>query len=199
MYYNYRVHFMQTFLALALLLVLLPSDVFSDSLIGEKCHESPQVLGETVGNASTWDNLRNNEGSLRFETEKLLTQGLNILVPAISLKMTSIPRKYKQKYRNEEYCKAKYEETIKNPLTYPNKKFSSSEDLNEWISDFSQGKGDDGENLYLKCDRDCSPQYSYLIIKKGADLLVDAYAVCGHARDKNDNTFLLGLSCEPVK
>jgi hypothetical protein len=190
---------MQIIVTVAFLLVFLPSLAFSDSGMAEKCNEGQEILGESVGNANTWDNLRNNEGSLRFETTKLLTSGLDILAPEVSLKMTSIPAKHKDNYRNEEYCGSKYEKTKETPITYSNKKFSSPEDLNAWISDFSQGKGDDGKSLYKKCDKDCSPQYSYLITKEGEDLLVDAHVVCGHARDKNDNTYLLNLSCEPVR
>ena len=84
--------------------------------------------------------------------------------------------------------------TTKNPIEYRKTNFASIEAINTWFSDFSQGKGKDGENLYQRCDGLCSPQYTTIIEEKERGSYdVHAQVVCGPARDKNDNNYNLEL------
>ena len=70
---------------------------------------------------------------------------------------------------------------------------SSSAEFASLFNEFSQGKGKEGKELYRKCPGSCSPQYdNNLEIDRGSNAMkVTASVVCGHARDKDDNTFML--------
>ncbi len=183
---------------LIIYILILFSSALAEAESLEECKLKAHELLRTEGSAGTWDNLRNNKGSLRYETNELLSSGLTVLDPETSITITSEPKKYIREHKDANYCKTKLDETSKTPIVFSNKKFKTSEELNSWIADFSQGKGKEGRELYKKCDKSCSPQYSYLINKdETEDLMVNASVVCGLARDKDDNTYLLKLSCSP--
>jgi len=159
------------------------------------CPTTDKGIERVVATASTWSNLRNSEGSLKYETGRLLAAGL----PANSegsVVLSSIPSKFLESYTDQKYCKEKYEETRSAPITYKERKFSNLDELQDWIGKFSQGDGKDGKDLYNKCDRSCSPQYKYRIQRlQDASYKVDAEAVCGPARDKDDNNYELVMDC----
>jgi hypothetical protein len=177
-------------------LLLCSSAVIAENV--DECKSKQQKLESTEGSAGTWDNLRNNEGSLRYETGKLLTSGLAMLSPETSIIISSKPKKFLKDHRDNDYCNKRFSETKDQPIVFTDKTFESQDDLNSWISDLSQGKGSDGRDLYRKCDKSCSPQYSYIIEEKDKSTLsVHADVLCGPVRDKNDNNYLLTLSCGP--
>ena len=160
-----------------------------------------------LANANFFDNLRNREGSLRFESYALfidasrmyknLEKPVNLCPNYCKLPDTphflfsSIPNQYKSSYRDKEKCSKYLEETTINPLRYTKKLPRGIDPTNDWISEFSQGDGKEGEDLYSKCDGKCSPQYHYNIHLENDLLVTDAHVICGHARDKDDNQYKL--------
>ena len=178
------------------------------------------ILETTVATAAAWSNLRNNPGSLSFESARLLNLATASSVKGQSNRpqvcpagcrateqprkvLRSVPLKFIAEYEEFEQCQVLYQQTKQNPFSYLNRRFKSEATLTDWFQDFSQGKGIDGKDLYSKCPGKCSPQYSYKISKTEADqtINIDATVICGHARDKSDNSYRLSLaavwSCEP--
>ena len=161
---------------------------------------------QAKANANAWANWRGNAGSISAESKRLLSDADKQLekltqpsdlcpaeckpsnAPRIIFK--SVPSSFLTEYGDRAKCAALLQQTGQQPLLYPGRKFPDMEALNGWFGEFSQGKGSDGKDLYAKCDGDCSPQYS-CTIKKGADgkLSLDAHVLCGHARDKDQNSY----------
>lgn len=159
-----------------------------------------------TASAAVWANYRNNPGSLRFESERLLTEAITKLPsaaapealcgsdcgkPSAEIAFSSIPAKFLSSYSDKDKCERLEKETKSAPLKYSDRRFQSLKELNDWFSEFSQGKGKDGSDLYTKCDGDCSPQYTLSIEPKDGKFLVDASVLCGPARDKDNNEYKL--------
>lgn len=189
------------------------SQVVSNVAYGEdSCAKAyKDVPGKTsLGTASTWANLRGADGSLKAESKKLLDQATKeratIKPPADAcptgcevapnplLIFSSVPNKLLKDYSDSATCEKLAAQTKTAPFRYDAKSFSSLDDLNAWFSDFSQGKGKDGNDLYEKCPGSCSPQYTNIIDLKGARFILTAQAVCGGARDKDDNQYRLSVA-----
>jgi len=160
--------------------------------------QAPCVEGQTndvLASASTWDNLRNSENSIKFKIGKLLKEGIGNSTNA-KFTIASKPQKLLSDYSDKVYCEAKKQETSNTKLIFASPKLGSLDNLNSWIADFSQGKGKQGGELYEKCDKTCSPEYEYQISynnEKGEQYEVKALVICGHARDKDDNQYKLSL------
>ena len=183
-------------LSINFLVLFLPGLALSEEL---ECHNDKHIIGSIEASAGTWVNLRNNKGSLRYETNRLLSKGLDYLDQGIDLKFSSVPAKFKTEYRNYEYCEKKLDKTSEENITFDNQEFKSFDEMQEWITEFSKGKGAQGEELYELCDKDCSPQYEYEISKDQNGLIsIKPYVICGHARDMSDNMYKLSLSCFKV-
>lgn len=162
-------------------------------------------LKSTEAGAGTWANLRNHQGSLRFESSALFQTALaglskqsppsNLCAPGCTpkavIRFTSVPKKFLADYSEKPKCERRESETKIRPLLYTGLSFDSIDAFNSWYSDFSQGKGKEGEDLYTKCDGSCSPQYSTILKKDGDKIRADASVVCGPARDKDDNLYRL--------
>lgn len=158
--------------------------------------------------ANTWDNFRNNPGSLRFESAEMLSRGLEELTSGLSLrcpdacvetktakmKFTVVPREFLEDYSDKEKCHQLFERTKQTPMSFPQQSFQDLEGMSRWIGDFSQGKGNLGEELYRRCDGACSPQYHYSIWRNGEAYELVPRAVCGPARDKWDNKYKISYS-----
>lgn len=171
------------------LILLLPSFTSAES----PC--SPSSL--TLASAGTWDNLRNNENSIKFQIAHLMAKAIGDKKEA-NFEIKSTPNKFLSSYSDKNYCEGKLKETENDNLKYNSPSFSSLEDLNAWIADFSQGKGDAGNLLYDQCDKSCSPQYTYKISYTSSptkSYTVTALVICGPARDKDDNQYSLSLTC----
>ncbi len=168
-------------------------------------------LDSATASAGSWGNLRNNPGSLRFESSRLLTAATKSQPSSPPSDLTcppgcsapkrpevifrSVPQKFLSDYSDREHCEQLRSATERAPLTYKNRKFPDADGLNSWFGDFSQGKGTDGSDLYSKCDGACSPQYT-CEIRRSSDqsLIVDASVLCGPARDKSDNNYRLTVA-----
>lgn len=202
-----------------------PSLVFAADFgdIAANCAKTFQdvQIDEGDADAGVIANYRSKPGSVSYESEaffrKALTQIGNIkpppsfcepgcktdLVPLVYLQ--SQPNKILAEYNDKAYCQEQHAKTSKSPIKYHKDPIASVEELVSWVGELSQGKGIDGGDLYKQCDRSCSPQYEYKIIKNSVadkQLKATAYVVCGEARDKTDNLYKLKSffrwQCEPT-
>lgn len=149
-------------------------------------------ISSKSASAAALMNLSNLPGSLKYELNELITNGLAKL-PANKayLAISVIPSKFQDSYHGKETCQQLLSETTASPLSYKNMTFSSKDKLINWFYDFTQGKGADGKDLYNRCPGLCSPQYTTAIRSRSDELLLDVFVVCGHARNKWENTYHL--------
>jgi hypothetical protein len=163
-----------------------------------------------TASASIWSNYRNKPGSINFESNAIFhsakDQATSLVPPAnfcpkgckqsryaVMLFSTS-PLKFRDNYSDSARCNVLYAESSKEPYVYKNTEITTIDGLNTWIGDLSQGNGEQGEDLYAKCDGSCSPRFEYTISKnENSDekYTVQASIVCGPARDKDDNQYTL--------
>jgi hypothetical protein len=163
-----------------------------------------------LASASMLANVRNRKGSIRFETREMLNKAetnlTNAEKPAAlcpsncqlpdepTIVFQSIPNNFLVAYNQREKCEKLQDETEENPFTYNDKEFDSMQALESWFSNFSQGKGEDGKNLYERCSGECSPQYKNIITSEDNKFILTAEVVCGQARDKKDNNYKISYS-----
>ena len=111
--------------------------------------------------ASVLANVSNSDGSIRSASSRMLTKAIDTAKssqPPQRVVFSSIPNLSKKKTSDDEMCRQQETATKENPIRFDGKHFASTEDLNDWIMDFTQGKGDDGKSLYAQCPGKCSPQ-----------------------------------------
>jgi hypothetical protein len=178
------------------------------------------VAGSSVlASASMWSNVRSASDSLKVQSRTLLEQATanrNLIAPPASgcpagcklaglplIVFRSVPNKFRADSSDARMCKILEMQTRAAPFRY-GKTFASLDGLNSWFSDFSQGDGSDGEDLYRRCSGACSPQYTNLIdITTNSTLNLVADVVCGPARDKSDNQYRLSVAyrftCRPER
>lgn len=176
----------------------------------DKCRENGVEIKVKQGlaTAGLWANFRKSKNSLRYQTKHLLKkavydlpgitvpkhgcEGNCILSGSPEIVFDSWPSKLKSNYKDKQKCIKLLASTKKQPIIFSNKQFSSVDEFEEWFSDFSQGKGQDGGSLYKQCDGECSPQYhSLLTIGSGSEVTAEVRVTCSHARDKGDNNYNL--------
>lgn len=169
-----------------------------------------QGIEKKEATASSWANVRNAEGSIRFESQRLLKKALDDLTaakapaqicgeacrpePAPQLLFTSVPKSFLKDYSEAQTCAGFLKTTTAKPFVYSNRTFASADELTSWFSDFSQGSGVDGKDLYERCPGACSPQYTCIVHKEGETFKLNAEVICGHARDKDENAYKLATS-----
>lgn len=209
-----------TVLVLTCLWTMAGAGVELDRALAECPGENHLVkLEGKMATASMWDNFRRNPGSIAFECQQLIDraladQGLSAeyeshcqppcvahLEGAVILR--SKPNKLLSDYSEKELCQKFLTATTRDPLRYEGLRFKSSAEFNDWFSNFSQGSGDQGEDLYQRCPGSCSPQFEAHISQENSGLEVDVMVVCGHARDKDDNQYQLStwrmVTCQATK
>jgi hypothetical protein len=182
---------------------------------------SVEVAGSSaLGSASLWSNVRSASDSLKVQSRTLLEQATanrkNMAPPASGCPVgckpagpplvvfRSVPNKFLANYSDALMCKTFEAQTRAAPFRYGGKTFASLDDLNSWFSDFSQGDGPDGEDLYRRCSGTCSPQYTNVIdVTTHSTLNLVADVVCGPARDKSDDQYRLSIAyrfaCRPER
>jgi hypothetical protein len=164
----------------------------------------------SLATASMLANARDKKGSIRFETKEMLNKAETNLTNAEKpaelcpsncqlsdkpkIVFESIPNHFLVAYDQREKCEKLQDKTEGNPFTYNDKEFETMQSLESWFSNFSQGKGKDGKDLYQKCSGQCSPQYKNIITSKDNKFILTAEVVCGHARDKTDNNYKISYS-----
>lgn len=101
------------------------------------------------------------------------------------------PTKVLEDYDDKEMCGRYLEQTKHTPLVYKGIHVQNMTDFVDQFSDLSQGEGEHGEDLYRRCDGDCSPSYKITITADNPGLTAESIVVCGHARDKDENKHIL--------
>ena len=197
---------MKNIITVVFFFFLLPLIVKAEDSCTEKTLEVN--LEQITATADSLPNLRNIAGSLRFESNRLLSEAENKISKGNLLPQdkcpagcrpeekpqiifSCIPKKYLNDSDDFEYCTSLEQKTKVTPFEYSNREFLSISQLAEWFSDFSQGKGKDGNDLYKRCDKSCSPQYHNQVYKVNDKFNLSASVVCGPARDKSDNKYTL--------
>ena len=166
-------------------------------------------MESTQATASFFANERNKPGSIRYESGAILDKADNGLASAEKpeglcpagcalpekpvIVFQAVPQKFLTNYSDYNMCQKLLEQTEKTPFEY-NKDFGSMSEIESWFSDFSRGKGTDGQNMYEKCGGQCSPQYEFFIVNTNGKFALDADVVCGHARDKDNNMYDISYS-----
>lgn len=163
-------------------------------------------LQSTLASAGFFANLRNSEHSVRARTDQLLKDaqaaakelGLKesgcvrpCIHSVVAVLFQSTPYRYLNDYQESAQCQALLESTLKAPIVYENRRFSSDEEAREWYEDLTQGDGVDGEDLYQRCPGACSPAYSSVAYRTGDEFVVSTSIICGHARDRDDGQYRL--------
>jgi len=173
-----------------------------------------------LASASLWSNARSAGDSLKVQSRTLLEQAAasrKVVAPPSGgcpagckpagpplVVFRSIPNRFRADYSDAGMCRKLEAQTRAAPFRYGGKTFASLDDLNSWFSDFSQGDGPDGEDLYRRCSGECSPQYTNSIdMTASSTFNLIADVVCGPARDKSDNQYLLTIAyrfaCRPQR
>ncbi|MFT4564973.1 MAG: hypothetical protein ACI9BW_004743, partial [Gammaproteobacteria bacterium] len=93
-------------------------------------------------------------------------------------------------------CLTLEDQTKLEPLHFGGKEFESVDKMNDWLMEFSQGRGDDGKSLYAQCGGNCSPRYTFRISQSGGKLRVEADVLCGLARDKKGDLYAVSTAIE---
>ncbi|MGB7293388.1 MAG: hypothetical protein WBD99_14530 [Thermodesulfobacteriota bacterium] len=194
------------------LMVLMSISILVKSEEDEDCSSYIRdvKVESSLASASMLANVQNKKGSIRFETNEMLNKAETNLTnadkpidlcpsdcqlpdkPMIVFKC--VPNNFLTDYDQHEKCESLQDETEKNPFTYSDKEFDTMQGLENWFSNFSQGKGGDGKNLYERCSGQCSPQYKNIITNTENKFVLNAEVVCGHARDKKDNSYKISYS-----
>ncbi len=139
-------------------------------------------------------NITNRAGSVRATSKRMLTSALEAsrsTDPAQWVIFTSTPDLSKKAGDDDPVCARHQQDTLNDPLLFQDKHFESVDDLTDWIMEFTQGKGADGEALYRQCPGKCSPRYTWWIEPEKSGLKVQARVVCGLPRDRDGDMYEL--------
>lgn len=170
-------------------------------------------IRSTRASAGFLSNLRHAERSIRNQTDKLLNEGrirahhlLHIpkmdscSMPCshalVSMRFVSRPHKTLTDYAESNICKTLLRTTTNTPIVYRERTFESEDAARLWYKSLTLGDGADGKDLYRRCPGSCSPSYETQIYSKENKLHLTTTVICGHARDKSDDTYDLSLSLQ---
>ena len=160
----------------------------------------------TLASAGFFANLRNAEHSVRYVMDELLQESevsakrLKVAEndcaracadSTVAVVFSSAPHMTIPEYDDRTQCEELFAKTRRQPIEFLNRSFDEKEQVEDWYKDLTQGDGDDGESLYEQCPGRCSPRYSSLIFKSGDKFVISTSVVCGHARDKDDDQYVL--------
>ena len=104
---------------------------------------------------------------------------------------------YLPKQQQQPLCVQLSSETSKRPLSYGLHEFSTIEQLDAWIMQFSQGMGPDGELLYQQCGGNCDPRFTFIIAPGKSGLKVSTEVYCGFTRDRKSDMFNMTTALRP--
>lgn len=165
-------------------------------------------LQQQIASAGVMLNLAEHPKSIRAVAAKLLTEALDspaIPPPVVCAvgcepaKNTAVvyrvaPVAFLPAPAQQALCLDLEKATTAHPLLFSPPEFQTLEKLNAWVLEFSQGRGEQGRQLYAQCGGDCSPRYTFLIAQGPAGLQVDSSVVCGLARDKTNDDYTLSTA-----
>lgn len=155
------------------------------------------ALKQVEASAGQMANFFKRPQSIRAQSEEILNHALDQLQHASGsawIEFQSIPRLAKPNNRAFEECAAYFKQTQTQRLKFDTQYFVNLEDMHAWIQDFSQGKGELGEQLYQACPGQCSPQYTWNIRRSGSSIHVDAAVVFGMPRDRDSQLYDLSTA-----
>lgn len=196
---------MDRLLAIAVLCVALPA--WSQP----RCtSDHVDVIKERAsGTADSVANLRKSPESLQVQLSRLLRDAQDQVAQAKPptgkacpatcraigrpnrIVVSVIPKKFLNVYDDAQKCAVLLNQTSRRPLKFGPRRARSQDELTAWLSDMSRGKGRDGEALYDKCSGKCSPRYFIDAAQDGEEVVATVDVVCGPARDKTDNTYII--------
>ncbi len=206
---------LKTIIKLALSIVLLPACVAASEPPETPltaARDCPDPVGETplastTGSAHLIHNLASHPESIRAIARRLLEEALNgdhekthgcapncatVKRPEVVYRVS--PTEFLAPEEQRAVCKQFETETKAHPLRFESRVFETVDELNDWIMDFSQGFGKDGELLYEQCSSNCSPRYTFLIAEERAGYAVKTEVLCGLARDRTNNQYLISTA-----
>ncbi len=185
-------------------------DIDDEQTGGITCRALPheRALDSELGSVGFMKNVAEHPESIRAVAARLLNKALQsneIKEPPVCDADCASPLKADVVYRVEPtvflpepkqqaLCLNLEEQTKSEPMRFGNKEFESVAKLNDWIMEFSQGRGDDGKLLYEQCGGNCSPRYTFYIAKNAEKLTIDADILCGLARDKKSDQYAVSTS-----
>jgi hypothetical protein len=162
---------------------------------------------QTSATAKSLANIVKSPGSLRVELAGLLRKAREQVTKAkppgkacssacgvagpTRIHLSIVPQKLLASYADFRKCEERLRQTSNQPLRFGPRHARSADELAAWLSDLSQGRGRDGAALYRECDGRCSPRYSAQVVQDGDGLIATLEVVCGHARDRDDNTYII--------
>ncbi len=181
-----------------------------DPSAGAECLEFPYetALDSELGSVGFMKNMAEHPESIRAVAARLLTQAVETRAfkeppncgtncPSTlhsEVVYTVEPTVFLAEAKQEALCLSLEEKTKSEPMRFGNKEFESLGKLNDWIMDFSQGRGDDGKVLYEQCGANCSPRYTFYIAKDAEKLSIRADIICGLARDKKSDQYAVSTA-----
>lgn len=165
-------------------------------------------LAEATGSAGIMYNLAEHPKSIRAVAAKLLASALDSsaahkpvacatgCTPAKNPKVIYrvSPVKFLAPAQQQALCKTLERDTEQHPLRFPTQEFATVEDLNSWVMEFSQGRGEHGKRLYEQCGGNCSPRYTFVIASGTSGLNVDTEVICGLARDRDADDYQISTA-----
>lgn len=174
----------------------------------DQCESSTEyLLNEAFGSVGLLANLRGSEDSIRTVAKRLLSEALASNVnlgcangckqtfPEVIYKVAPTAFLKHSKQRRE--CLRLERETSQSPLMFAEQRFATLDDLNDWITNFSRGKGQQGKKLYQVCSSNCSPRYTFHVsgsVDSGFKLVAEV--LCGLARDRSNKRYSLSSSLQ---
>ena len=171
------------------------------------------AVNSALASAGFFANLRGAADSIKSRMDSLLAEARNaagVLAtkeqhcsrdckqPYVAVIFKSKPHLVLRDYDEAATCSKLLESTTAAPITYSNRRFSSDDAAKEWYHELTQGDGEDGEDLYRRCPGSCSPSYSSVVYRHGAEVVVSTSIVCGPARDRDDDQYQLSAAIQWV-
>lgn len=160
-------------------------------------------IASEVGSAGIMFNLAEHPDSIRAVAGRLLNEALDRqkkAPPAEACEECAGDRKPSIVYEvkpihlldtaeQEPVCVKLDAQTRAQPFEFPPRHFKSIGAMNEWVMAFSQGRGDEGKDLYRRCEANCSPSYQFVIEPDTTGLQVQTRVHCGLARDRGSDEY----------
>ena len=160
-------------------------------------------LRSEQGSAGIMFNLTEHPQSIRAQAKKLLHEAVAAAAgpdlapctancapvrgPAVVFRVA--PMAYLPLPQQSPLCTQLATTTSTRPLTYPVHEFSTVDELDAWIMQFSQGQGTDGKLLYQQCGGNCDPSYTFVIDTGSRGYAINTEVYCGFARDRKNNLY----------